>query len=531
MMVYLFNKWKKVRQIVPENKLAKLIHKEAKYTLDAELAVDIAVHPGEYLGFRCVDGRFRLFEISATHENDKLGVVEITATDAIIAELKGIIIEDVLQLDASLKTAIRGLLPEEWEIVGDEPDRLEKSRAYYATAWTMLQTFEQLYEWRIIPYYRFEDGKISGRVIELMDDKPVFRGRILRSSLDAKKVYVSRVGKPVTRLYGLGPSQGTRDVQTNLTFADVEWSVANGDPVDKPKGQTWVNDPAAEADGIIYSQVISITDAEDAADLLQKTYDNLQKMLEPVVNAEAIVADMEMVPGQSHKQIRLGDLAALKTLSKTTVEARIIDIERDYLHKDATLIKVGNKSDTITGQVADLIANATHTFERLTVYQNRFVENENLIMLNADHIQLNADYIKQTADEIEVLAKEIELKADTILLEGYVKADELETDILEVLSYAEIPYLTAIGIGAQNLILTNWLEARSADVGELLVDTINGQTVSTQERTVLTGIGTITQNKRFLNLALADGGSVQLDIVTDVSITPNTAYIKYLGEA
>lgn len=473
MMVYLFNKWKKVRQIVPENKLAKLIHKEAKYTLDAELAVDIAVQPGESLGFRCVDGRFRLFEISAAKENDYRGVVEITATDAIIAELKGIIIEDVQQLDASLKTAIRGLLPEEWEIVGDEPDRLEKSRAYYATAWTMLQTFEQLYEWRIIPYYRFEDGKISGRVIELMEDKPVFRGRILRSSLDAQKVYVSRVGKPVTRLYGLGPSQGTRDVQTNLTFADVEWSVANGDPVDKPKGQTWVNDPAAEADGIIYAQVFSVPDAEDAADLLQKTYDNLQKMLEPVVNAEAIVADMEMVPGQSHKQIRLGDLAALKTLSKATVEARIIDIERDYLQKDATLIKVGNKTDTITGQVADLIANATHTFERLTVYQNRFVENENLIMLNADNIQLNADYIKATADEIALLANELSLKADLILLEGYVKATDFEAETLKVVNSSTIDTLKTGTFNCSGIGTISTLYATGSVIGSLVCGGIN----------------------------------------------------------
>ena len=30
-----------------------------------------------------------------------------------------------------------------------------------------------------------------------------------------------------------------------ITFADVEWSKANGDPLDKPKGQEWLEDPDA----------------------------------------------------------------------------------------------------------------------------------------------------------------------------------------------------------------------------------------------------------------------------------------------
>ena len=47
---------------------------------------------------------------------------------------------------------------------------------------------------------------------------------------------------------------------------------------------------------------------------------------------------------------------------------------------------------------------------------------------------------------------------------------------------------------------------------------------------VLTGLGTVSQNKRYLTLATPDGGSVALDIVTDVSITPDSATLNYLGQ-
>lgn len=631
MTTYLFDRWKKVRRIIPPGGVTELIHDEGAYTLTAQVAAELSVVNGEYLGFRCVDGRFRMFEVSGANLDDERHVIDITATDAIVQELSEDITEDLQQLDVDLATAIKGILPgAEWVVKGKAPDRLENSRAYYAPAWTMLQTYEQLYEWRIIPYYSFDGGKITEKVIELQEDKAVFRGRILRSRKDAAKVYVTKTGRPITRLYGLGPAQGSQDLQTNLTFSDVEWSVANGDPADKPKGQAWIEDPVAVALHGVHTAVVSITDAEDADDLLKKTWEQLQIMQMPTVKADATISDMEMVPGHSHEQIRIGDLVAMRLDAGYAVEARIIGIKRNYIRRWLTKITIGDKTETLQSQVADLIASATHTFERLTIYQNRFKEDEELIQLNAAVIQLNAEHIQENAntliehaqwilnqaelielratkddldkvvvrldsaegtltaqadtitaqgqliqanaDDIEANAQSILAQAEQLLLKATkddldkvvvrldsaegtltaqaeeillkadktyaeelfakaVKTDELESGILEVLSYADVPYITAVGMSVQEINLTGWLTARSADVGELLVDTINGQTVSTQERTVLTGIGTITQSKRFLNLALADGGSVQLDIVTDVSITPNTAYIKYLGEA
>src|SRR5690625_6624992 len=52
---------------------------------------------------------------------------------------------------------------------------------------------------------------------------------------------------PKTALYVRGASLETEGggFSRLLTFEDVEWSVANGDPVDKPLGQKWVGDPDA----------------------------------------------------------------------------------------------------------------------------------------------------------------------------------------------------------------------------------------------------------------------------------------------
>lgn len=526
MTVYLFDKWKKVRRIIPPGGVTELIHDEGAYALTAQVASELNVLNGEYLGFRCVDGHFRLFEVTGANLDDDRHVIDITATDAIVQELAENITEDLQQLDVDLKTAIKGILPEdEWTVKGNSPDRKENSRAYYTPAWTMLQTFEQLYEWRIIPYYGFDGGKIIEKVIELKEDKAVFRGRILRSRKDAAKVYVTKTGRHITRLYGLGPAQGSQDLQTNLTFADVEWSVANGDPADKPKGQAWIEDPVAAAMDGVHTAVVSITDAEDAVDLLKKTWEQLQIMQMPTVKADATISDMEMVPGNSREQIRIGDLVAIWLDAGYAVEARIIGIKRNYIRRWLTKITIGDKTATLQSQVSDLIASATHTFERLTVYQNRFKEDEELIQLNAAVIQLNAEHIQENADSIiehaqwilnqaELIelkasqddldkvvvrldaaegtltaqAEEIYLKADKTYVDNLyaqtVKTSELETEILTVVDSAYIlGELTGKDIGAQSLSCES-IAGGSGSFDELYVDQFDGEWCSWQSVTM-----------------------------------------------
>lgn len=525
MTVYVFDKNKTPRLPLAPNQLTDLIHDENNYSLTAAISSDVTLRTGEYIGFTCVNGHFRLFEITKVNHDDDRNVNDVTASDAIVAEAKEKIIEgEVQQLDVTLTAALQTLAPD-WEVEGEDPGRVEKSRAYFSSLWTMIETFRTLYEWRIIPYYRFEGGKISARVLHLERDEAVFRGRILYSRRDASKVYLTRTGRPITRLYGLGPATGSGDVTTCLTFEDVEWSVANGDPVDKPKGQTWVEDPEAVAEDGVHTDTFSSTDAVDAEDLLRKTWDALQEKKKPAVNIQATVADMEMVPGYEHQQIRLGDLAAVHLRTGETVEARIIAIKRNYIRPWLSAITIGNKTDTITTQVSSLITSATHTFERLTVYKNRFREDEALIQLNAEHIQLNATTIIEHAEQILLMAKkedlddvyvlidainqdiilqaeEIQLKANKTyvddLVAQYVTTEELETGILTVVDTAFVTgLLSGEMIDVQSLVAasvnTEYLSADSVTADALSTGTLTiaGDELTKNSTTVVTSVSAI----------------------------------------
>ena len=437
MMVYIFGHDKQVRSIAPENSITDLVHDEAAYTLDATVSEDLRVQNGEHIGFRCVDGHFRLFTVIKRDNDDSRHQTIIKATDAIVQELKEATVEELQQLDVGMKVAIEGLIAasdttEAWEVIGEEPDRLEKSRGYFSSVWTMLETYKTLYEWQILPYYAFENGKISKRVIELQEDVAVFRGRILKSRKDAANVSVIKNNPPVTRLYGVGASTGSGDLQTNLTFAEVEWSVAKGDPVDKPKGQSWVEDPAAVAKYGRHGATAPFNDVEDPAELLKKTWEHLQTVKEPSCTVEANIQDLERVPGHEHQIIRLGDLVPIRLTNATMETARVIGIKRDYIRHWLTKLTIGDKTATVQSQVSSLIVSAAHTFERLTIFKNRFHEDEALIQLNAEHIQLNATTIYEHAEQILLKAEKEDLDAVYVFLDGVTETLDLHGKTIEI---------------------------------------------------------------------------------------------------
>ena len=110
MTVYLFDPSKRVRRLIPCSSVTELVHDEANYGLSATIGADMQARNGDHIGFMCVDGHFRLFTVTKAEDSDNRRTTSITATDAIVQELKETIIEDHQQLDVGLKDAILGLM-------------------------------------------------------------------------------------------------------------------------------------------------------------------------------------------------------------------------------------------------------------------------------------------------------------------------------------------------------------------------------------------------------------------------------------
>lgn len=451
--LYLFDPLKRVRRILVGT-ATELIHQEHDYTLTAEIPVSAKAMPGEYLGFACVDGRFRLFGIEEAVVNDDEGVIECKASDMALTELVNIVVEDKTQMDATAKQAAQMLLEGSGWALGNVTDKADQHNvsAYYVSLWEALSSLGDLYGVRIIPYYTIDKGEITQRHVDVIEQPSIYRGRLFETDRDASSVYVTYTGEPATVLYGVGDVIDT-DKGTRLTMADATWSKSAGDPVDKPKGQTWIEDPAAVAKYGRRERTFVAQGVTDASELIRATWDELQWVKEPAVNASANVADMEMAEGMAWKMVRLGDSCVLRTRHAGDVRSMIIKINRNYVRPHQTKLEIGEELPTLSSRVVSLSRAAIKTKETITLYRNKFLHDEHLIQLNAEAIQLNAADILQQGErirlhgtrldeseerivtvevEIDGLNSEINLKADKITLQGYVTMDAFEARVAEI---------------------------------------------------------------------------------------------------
>jgi len=172
---------------------------------------------------------------------------------------------------------------------------------------------ELIEQWGGEVKYRIEtDGeRITRRFVDVLEPKhkPISHTFLSRRDItSASRVSESREIK--TALYGYGAADENGD---RLTFADVEWSVANGDPVDKPKGQAWVGDHEAmekwgARNGTKHKRGGYDGQEEDAATLLLNTWNALQEQFKLRDTYDVDAVDLGALLGLDHRNIKTGAL-------------------------------------------------------------------------------------------------------------------------------------------------------------------------------------------------------------------------------
>ncbi|GAF65225.1 hypothetical protein BTS2_2123 [Bacillus sp. TS-2] len=177
-------------------------------------------------------------------------------------------------------------------------------------------------------------------------------GKRFEINHDIEEIERKVLSYPVTALYGLG--QDEDGLEEGITFKDIEWSKANGDPANKPKGQIWVGDSLAlEQYGRYYNgelihreAVWKNSDIQNPSELLDATWQQLQLIKKPEVHYSLKVELLERYAGFEHEKVSLGDTvrAVDRNFSKPIeIQARVIAIEYDLLDIAQTaVVEVGN---------------------------------------------------------------------------------------------------------------------------------------------------------------------------------------------
>lgn len=308
---------------------------------------------------------FLMFKlISETVKNDR---VEYTAIESAYDELKAY--SYVKDMRPSGKTA--GQMLEQviqgtrWSLGYIADTNQSSSSFYYITVLEAIQKIVELFNVELTFDVNIDKKTniISSRRINLYTQQGRRTGKRFEYGSNLLEVTREQSSENlITALVGRGKGEevsqgedGSPDgYGRRITFADVEWKKANGNPADKPRGQEYVEDKDATAlygfsDGSPRIGLTTFEDITDPKELLKATWASLQIAKRPQVSFKASVIDVG--------DLALGDTVAI-IRHDLGIEyfTRVYKVEHDLLNEANNTIELGDdfSQKSLTSYIADV---------------------------------------------------------------------------------------------------------------------------------------------------------------------------------
>lgn len=205
----------------------------------------------------------------------------------------------------------------------------------------------------------------------------------------------------------------------------------------------------------------------------------------PEITITISALDLSAATGESLDAFHLGKMCRVclpdygRTITQRIVTLAWEDIISD---PESVLVTLASEAETTADALAGLIVETS-------VVKNKLYDQINDLKVVAETIDLHAEKfihlqagVDENASHILLLENQITLKADLILLDGYVKAADLETETLKVLNSARVPDLKALAFNCSGKGSISEFSATTAIIGGLAAGsiTIEGSPVATQ---------------------------------------------------
>lgn len=188
------------------------------------------------------------------------------------------------------------------------------------------------------------------------------KGKVLYDDRDLTDINIEvPVDTIYTMAYGYGKSETVEGTEESkpITFKDIVWTVAGGDPVDKPAGQEWVALPDEykqkygyyDTNGILQHRATGYEESgvEVPSELLQRTYDFLLKNVQDQSIYKLTAADYKAL-GLNPIEISLGDIigARIAKLGDIYISSKVLRYKEDLKNPDNNEIDLENSAKSIS---------------------------------------------------------------------------------------------------------------------------------------------------------------------------------------
>lgn len=300
------------------------------------------IRNAEYFGSKDVDNPndFRIYKIinqsAFNHQMTSNGIHKF------FDDLKSGVVRDIRAQNVSAREALSRILynaNSDWELGLNYTSNAYASSSYYRQS--LLSAFWDLVEtWNIEfkPRITFSNGEITGQYIDIYDRVSEDYGKMY----DTKDKLISVVedsdrSELYTALIGYGKGEQVGDGWgRGIDFEDVQWSTINGDPVNKPYNNDYVENPVAVAEYGFRLGIVEFSDEEVPSRLLERTWNQLQITSRPKREFSTQVSETE--------HVELGEIVGITDNAiDIRYKTRIYELTRDFLVRGIKQIKFGDK--------------------------------------------------------------------------------------------------------------------------------------------------------------------------------------------
>ena len=321
--------------------------------------------------------------LTETQEDNQ---VSYTAVESAYDELGAYsYIKDMRPQNRTAKEMLQQILSATRFSVGYVADTgTQSTNFYYTTVLASLQSVVNLFNLEVTFDVVFDpiDNQVKRRLVNLYTQMGSRTGR--RYEYGNKLLSVTREQSSdelVTALVGRGSSvqvsEGTdgspAGYSRKITFADVVWKKSAGNPLDKPAGQEYLEDPSATAvygfsDGKPRIGFVEFDKINDKNLLIKATYDKLQELKRPKVSFKASVTDVG--------NLSLGDtVAIIRHDLKIEYSTRVYKVTHDLLNRQNNTVELGD--DFQAASITSTISAVQDTVQSAKDYSQSALQSAN----------------------------------------------------------------------------------------------------------------------------------------------------------
>lgn len=410
-MIYLFDNEERLLKVVRRNAIKSALQKYAlttdnyvsdRLTVEMKALNDDEFEKVEYMAIQSMEDTHLFHYFYIAQKSTKGEISTFTGVQSGIEELRKTPVFDKRPKNTPAKPVINELLQgTNWQARFIADTTNHSTNFYYTSVFDALKKICKVWGLEMQFFVEMNSNGIGARYIdfkkkigEAVGKRVVYGHNALEILKEVERTNI------FTALIGRGKGEQVSSAEESgkggdgygrkITFEDVVWSKAKGDPLDKPKGQKYLEIPEMtrtygikNSDGTMRPKIgfTEFNEEEDPNELIKLTYQTLINSARPQLTLKTSSVYL--------RGVKIGDtIRVVRHDKKLDYDTRIFEITFNRLNNQSSDIKLGDQiGESSSSKVQAVADKAVEEF--INNEFNSFIENLPDFIKTADGFNMN----------------------------------------------------------------------------------------------------------------------------------------------